>query len=306
ALADILSLGARLLECACGPCIGMGQSPPSAGVSLRTFNRNFEGRSGTADAGVYLVSPETAAASALSGFITDPRGLPPIEAFAMPARFTINDNMIDLPAAEPESHAVQVQRGPNIKPLPLAKPLADTLALPVLLKVGDNITTDHIMPAGAKILPYRSNIPHLSQYCFEGVDPAFPARAAAAPEGGFIVGGQNYGQGSSREHAALVPLYLGIRAVIVKSFARIHKANLINAGILPLTFENAADADGISQGQPLRLEGILAGLDTGRIRLVDEATGQAYTLLCDISARQAAILQVGGMMNYVRENQPHA
>lgn len=302
ALADILASGARLLECACGPCIGMGQSPPSGGISLRTFNRNFEGRSGTADAGVYLVSPETAAASALTGRITSPTTLPAIEAFELPAQFAINDNMIDLPATEAESHTVEIVRGPNIKPLPQAKPLPDSLTLPVLLKVGDNITTDHIMPAGAKILPYRSNIPHLSQYCFEGVDPSFPQRAKDAPEGGFILGGVNYGQGSSREHAALVPLYLGIRAVIVKSFARIHKANLVNAGLLPLEFANEADADKLDQCKTLTLHGILAGLESGRVGLTNEDTGEAFTLLCQLSPRQVAIIKAGGMLNYTRES----
>ena len=301
ALTDILSSGARLLESACGPCIGMGQSPPSGGVSLRTFNRNFEGRSGTADAQVYLVSPETAAASALTGFITDPSTLGTPEPFQMPERFTINDNMIDLPASEADYASIEITRGPNIKPLPIAKPLEDSLTLPALLKVGDNITTDHIMPAGAKILPYRSNIPHLAQYCFEGVDPTFPSRALSANGGGFILGGANYGQGSSREHAALVPLYLGIRAVIVKSFARIHKANLVNAGLLPLEFEYPADIDTINQGDTLTLSGIFAGLTTGRITLTNNTNGKTYTLLCDISPRQADIIKVGGLLNFTRE-----
>ncbi len=300
ALADILASGARLLECACGPCIGMGQSPPSGGVSLRTFNRNFEGRSGTADAQVYLVSPETAAASALSGRITDPRGLAEAQPFALPAAFAVNDNMIDLPAPEPESRNIEVQRGPNIKPLPVARPLPDELNLPVLLKVGDNITTDHIMPAGAKILPYRSNIPHLAQYCFEGVDPAFPQRAKASPGGGFIVGGANYGQGSSREHAALVPLYLGIRAVIAQSFARIHKANLVNAGILPLEFASAAGADEINEEHSLTLSGIFAGLDSGVVSLRNNTTGAELSLKCDISPRQAAVIRAGGLLNHTK------
>ncbi len=302
ALADILSSGARLLECACGPCIGMGQSPASGAVSLRTFNRNFEGRSGTADAHIYLVSPETAAASALAGHIADPRTLSPIPAFALPEKFAVNDNMIDLPASEADYKTVEIVRGPNIKPLPVAQPLPDTLTLPVLLKVGDNITTDHIMPAGSKILPYRSNIPHLSQYCFEGVDPAFPQRAKESAHGGYIVGGQNYGQGSSREHAALVPLYLGIRAVIVQSFARIHKANLVNAGILPLEFEDPADADTVAQGDSLTLQGIHEGLASGRVLLCDEATGRQIPLRCDISARQAAIIKAGGLLNHTRES----
>ncbi len=303
ALADILAAGARLLECACGPCIGMGQSPQSAGISLRTFNRNFEGRSGTADGQVYLVSPETAAASALSGTITDPRTLPPIAKFEMPAQFSINDNLIDLPANETEYEGVQIERGPNIKPLPVAKPLPDTLSLPVLLKVGDNITTDHIMPAGAKVLPYRSNIPHLSQYCFEGVDAAFPQRAKDSEDGGYIVGGTNYGQGSSREHAALVPLYLGIRAVLVQSFARIHKANLVNAGLLPLEFENEVCLAGVEMGDTLTLSGIHNGLESGQMQLTNERTGETFTMLCTISPRQADIIKAGGLLNYTKEKQ---
>lgn len=301
ALADILASGARLLECACGPCIGMGQSPQSAGVSLRTFNRNFEGRSGTADAQVYLVSPETAAAAAIAGRFADPRTLGEMQPFTLPKMFAINDNMIDLPASSADYEQVQIVRGPNIKPLPLAAPLPDTLRLPVSLKVGDNITTDHIMPAGAKILPYRSNIPYLSQYCFEGVDPEFHLRAKAQPEGSFIVGGQNYGQGSSREHAALVPLYLGIRAVLAKSFARIHKANLVNAGLLPLEFENPGDAETLTQGETLTLSGIWDGLSSGKMQATTE-NGNAITLLCDISPRQAAIIRAGGLLNYTREN----
>ncbi len=302
ALADILGSGARLLECTCGPCIGMGQSPPSGGVSLRTFNRNFEGRSGTADAQVYLVSPEVAVAAALCGHITDPRTLPAIDSFDMPKEFTINDNMIDLPASEAEYESVEIVRGPNIKPLPQAKSLPDNLTLPVLLKVGDNITTDHIMPAGAKILPFRSNIPHLSQYCFEGVDPNFPNRALDSADGGFIIGGQNYGQGSSREHAALVPLYLGIRAVIVQSFARIHKANLVNAGILPLEFANEADLADIGEMDTVTLSGIVSGLSKGSLVLTNNATGKQITLNCDISARQIDIIKAGGLLNYTREN----
>ena len=300
ALSDILASGARVLECACGPCIGMGQSPNSAGVSLRTFNRNFEGRSGTRDAGVYLVSPETAAVSCLTGYITDPTSVPAAAPVAMPEAFPINDNMVDLPASEDEYESVEVLRGPNIKPLPVAQPLTDTMELPCLLKVGDNITTDHIMPAGSKILPYRSNIPHLANYCFEVCDPEFPARAMAA-EGGFIVGGANYGQGSSREHAALVPLYLGIRAVVTVSFARIHKANLVNAGILPLEFENAADYEKISLGDTLELSGVIAGIENGAVTLTNKTTGCVIPLRCDISARQAQIIRAGGLLNYTRE-----
>ncbi len=301
ALADILGAGARLLECACGPCIGMGQSPPSGGVSLRTFNRNFEGRSGTADAKIYLVSPETAAASALAGHIADPRALPPIPAFEMPAQFNINDNMIDAPASEADAAGVEVLRGPNIKPLPVAQPLPDELVLPVLLKVADNITTDHIMPAGGKILPYRSNIPHLAQYCFEGVDPEFANRAKSATDGGFIIGGENYGQGSSREHAALVPLHLGVRAVIAKSFARIHKANLVNAGILPLEFEDPACYDAINSSAMLALTGLWAGLTSGQVLLKNMTDGGECVLKCDISARQAEMMKAGGLLNHTRE-----
>ena len=302
ALTDLLNAGARILESACGPCIGMGQSPNSAGISLRTFNRNFEGRSGTKDAGVYLVSPETAAASCLTGYMTDPTTLPAIDTVVMPEVFPINDNMVDLPADDSEYENVEVLRGPNIKPLPQAKPLTAEMAFPCVLKVGDNITTDHIMPAGSKILPYRSNIPHLSQYCFEVCDPDFPARALAA-NGGFIVGGANYGQGSSREHAALVPLYLGVRAVIAKSFARIHKANLVNAGILPLEFENAEDYDMISLQDELVLSDVLHGIENGNILLTNKTTGKTATLKCDISARQCNIIKAGGLLNFTREKE---
>ena len=302
ALTDLLNAGARVLEATCGPCIGMGQSPNSGGISLRTFNRNFEGRSGTRDAGVYLVSPETAAASCLTGFVTDPSTLPPVAPVEMPAHFAVNDNMIDLPAPEDSFEQVEVLRGPNIKPLPQALPLTDAMALPCLLKVGDNITTDHIMPAGSKILPYRSNIPYLANFCFEVCDADFAKRAMKA-EGGFIVGGANYGQGSSREHAALVPLYLGIRAVIAKSFARIHKANLVNAGILPLEFKHAEDYDKIFLGQRLSLSGIFAGLAGGCVSLTNVETGETSELVCDISDRQAQIIRAGGLLNYTKQQQ---
>ena len=302
ALTDLLNAGARVLEATCGPCIGMGQSPNSGGISLRTFNRNFEGRSGTRDAGVYLVSPETAAASCLTGFVTDPSTLPPVAPVEMPAHFAVNDNMIDLPAPEDSFEQVEVLRGPNIKPLPQALPLTDAMALPCLLKVGDNITTDHIMPAGSKILPYRSNIPYLANFCFEVCDADFAKRAMKA-EGGFIVGGANYGQGSSREHAALVPLYLGIRAVIAKSFARIHKANLVNAGILPLEFKHAEDYDKIFLGQRLSLSGIFAGLAGGCVSLTTVETGETSELVCDISERQAQIIRAGGLLNYTKQQQ---
>ncbi len=302
ALTDLLNAGARVLECTCGPCIGMGQSPNSGGISLRTFNRNFEGRSGTRDAGVYLVSPETAAASCLTGYVTDPTTLPPVAPVEMPAHFAINDNMIDLPAPEDSFEQVEVLRGPNIKPLPQALALTDDMALPCLLKVGDNITTDHIMPAGSKILPYRSNIPYLANFCFEVCDADFAKRAMKA-EGGFIVGGANYGQGSSREHAALVPLYLGIRAVIAKSFARIHKANLVNAGILPLEFKNEQDYEKVFLGQRLSLSGIFAGLEGGTVSMTNVESGETFELVCDISARQAKIIRAGGLLNYTKQQQ---
>ena len=272
ALTDILASGARVLECACGPCIGKGFSPSSGGVSLRTFNRNFTGRSGTKDGQVYLVSPETAVASALTGYITDPTPLGEAVEVTMPEKFTINDSAVLPPLSEDEAATAEVLRGPNIKEFPKGAPFVDTLAAPMVLKVGDNITTDHIMPAGAKILPYRSNIPYMSRFCFEVCDPSFSGRAKAAGNS-IVVGGSNYGQGSSREHAALVPMYLGVRCVIAKSFARIHIANLINAGILPLTFENPADYDDLEQDNTLRLTGIKAGMVSGRITVTDTTSG---------------------------------
>ncbi|MFR7553308.1 MAG: aconitate hydratase, partial [Acutalibacteraceae bacterium] len=273
ALADIIESGARVLECACGPCIGMGQSPNSAGVSLRTFNRNFEGRSGTADGQVYLVSPETAAASALTGMFTDPRTLGGWEKIEMPQSFLINDNMIVEPAPDYLSETVEVLRGPNIKPFPVSVPLPESITAKAVLKVGDNITTDHIMPAGAKILPYRSNIPYLSNFCFTVCDKTFPDRCKAEG-GGLIIGGSNYGQGSSREHAALVPLYLGIKAVVAKSYARIHCANLANAGILALRFKDEADYDRIDQMDTLTLPDIRSAIrNKAPILLRDETKG---------------------------------
>ena len=299
ALSDILASGARLLECACGPCIGMGFSPSSSGVSLRTFDRNFEGRSGTRDAKVYLVSPETAVAAAMTGEITDPRTLViPAPEFRLPERFTIDDSAILAPAAPEESAEIEVLRGPNIKSCPAGKPLPDRMSLPVSLKVGDNITTDHIMPAGAKILPYRSNIPKLSAFCFEVCDKDFSERAKALGESA-VIGGSNYGQGSSREHAALVPLYLGVHAVIAKSFARIHAANLINAGILPLCFADPADYERITQGDVLELTGIHAGLESGEFTL--RVKGETVRLCGSFSARQRAVLLAGGLLNYTRE-----
>lgn len=298
ALTDILASGARLLECACGPCIGMGFSPNSGGVSLRTFNRNFEGRSGTPDGQVYLVSPETAVAAALTGEITDPRLLGKMPEVKMPESFKIDDTAIIPPASPEEAKDVEILRGPNIKEFPRSNPAEDSLEAEVVLKVGDNITTDHIMPAGSKILPYRSNIPHLSQYCFEVCDPTFPERAKAAGKG-IIVGGNNYGQGSSREHAALVPMYLGIRAVIAKSFARIHVANLINAGIMPLTFKDPEDYNKILQGHRLKLDNIFEGMDKGVIKMTDEDTGEVIELACDYTERQKDILKAGSLLKYV-------
>lgn len=301
ALSDILASGARLLECACGPCIGMGFSPNSAGVSLRTFNRNFEGRSGTADAGVYLVSPETAVAAALTGEITDPRLLGNMPKVKMPKKFKINDTAVILPAPVSCADSIEVLRGPNIKPFPKSRPQEDTLEANVALKVGDNITTDHIMPAGAKILPYRSNIPFLSQFCFGVCDKTFPERALKLGQS-IVVGGSNYGQGSSREHAALVPMYLGVRVVIAKSFARIHIANLINAGIMPLTFKNSDDYDKISQDDTLVLNDIFAGMDSGSITLTDKTNGNTATLVCNFTDRQKKILKAGGLLAFTKEN----
>ena len=301
ALTDLIEAGARILECACGPCIGMGFSPNSGGISLRTFNRNFEARSGTKDAQVYLVSPEVAAVSAIAGVLCDPTTCGEAPQVTLPLSFDLNDNMIDLPASPEDAAAVEVLRGPNIKPIPIGVAPAVTLAAPLILKVGDNITTDHIMPAGAKILPYRSNVPKLSEFCFTVCDPAFPARAAHAGEG-IIVSGANYGQGSSREHAALVPLYLGIRAVIAKSFARIHMANLINFGIVPLTFADPADYDKLSEGDTLRLPDFrraVAEADT--VALYDDTNGVQIPLRLHFTERQREILLAGGLLNDTKE-----
>ena len=301
ALSDILASGARVLECACGPCIGMGFSPNSAGVSLRTFNRNFEGRSGTKDAKVYLVSPETAVAAALTGEITDPILLGEMPAIEMPKQFKIDDSAVLPPASAEEAKDVEVLRGPNIKEFPKSRPQGDALTAELVLKVGDNITTDHIMPAGAKILPYRSNIPYLSKFCFAVCDESFSERALAAGES-ILVGGANYGQGSSREHAALVPLYLGVRAVVAKSFARIHAANLINAGIMPLTFQSAEDYDKLTQGDKLSLNGVWEGMESGVMTLTDETTGEKISVTCSFTERQKDILKAGGLLAYTRSN----
>ncbi len=302
ALADLIAAGARILECACGPCIGMGFSPRSGGVSLRTFNRNFEARSGTADARVYLVSPETAAVSALAGVMTDPRTLGKAPEIHTPAHFLINDNLIEMPASPAEAADIAVERGPNIKPIPVGKAPEKELFCKLILKVGDNITTDHIMPAGTKILPYRSNVPKLSEFCFTVCDKGFPERAKKEG-GGIVVGGTNYGQGSSREHAALVPLYLGVKAVIAKSFARIHVANLINFGIVPMTFENPDDYDKISEGDELAIPGFaeaVAGADT--VVLEDRTNGAKIPLRLAFTPRQRAILSAGGLLNYTKAN----
>jgi len=300
ALSNIISSGARLLECACGPCIGMGFSPNSSGVSLRTFNRNFEGRSGTKDAQVYLVSPETAVASALFGSIKNPMSLSldEYENVTVPSSFKVDDGSIIKPLPEEKRRDFEILRGPNIKPFPNSNPLDDKIKAEVILKVSDNITTDHIMPAGSKILPYRSNIPYLSKFCFEIYDKDFAKRAIDA-KSGIIIGGNNYGQGSSREHAALVPLYLGIRAVIVKSFARIHLSNLINAGILPLTFKNFDDYDAIAQGDKLVLDNIFEGLNTGEFNLINSTKKLEYKLIGVFTNRQKEILLSGGLLKYV-------
>ena len=301
-LADMIDAGARILESACGPCIGMGQSPNSAGVSLRTFNRNFEGRSGTADGKIYLVSPETAAASALTGYLTDPTELTDDISVVLPKSFIVNDNMIEMPAeTKAESDDVTVYYGPNIKPFPKTAPLPASIDAKAVLKVGDNITTDHIMPAGAKILPYRSNIPHLSQFCFRQCDEEFASHCKEA-NSCIIIGGANYGQGSSREHAALVPLYLGVKAVITVSFARIHKANLVNASILPLNFKDASDYDKISVGDELSLPFVKSELEAGKdITLINKTQNQEYKLICDVSERQIEILTAGGLLDFTKK-----
>ena len=300
ALADLINAGARILECVCGPCIGMGFSPQSAGVSLRTFNRNFLARSGTADAQVYLVSPETAAASAITGVFTDPTTLGKAPEVVMPTSFKINDNLIELPVAEKDMDSVTVERGPNIKPIPVGKEPAKDLDCELILKVGDDITTDHIMPAGTKVLPYRSNVPKLSEFCFTVCDKDFPERAKKKG-GGVILGGSNYGQGSSREHAALVPLDLGIQAVVAKSFARIHVANLINFGIVPMTLKTPDDYDKFAEGDKLSIVGFAEAVAKGEeATLVNKTTGATAVLQLTLSERQRAILLAGGRLNYTK------
>lgn len=295
---SIVQAGARILENACGPCIGMGSAPCSGAVSVRTFNRNFEGRSGTKDAQVYLASPEVAVAAALTGKITDPRDLGEYPKIQMPDKFFINDNMILNPLPQEEAQKVEIVRGPNIKPLPSFDKLPDVLEGAALLKVGDNITTDHIMPAGAKILPLRSNIPEISKYVFEAVDENFSKRALES-NGGFIIGGENYGQGSSREHAALAPKYLGVKAVIVKSFARIHLANLINFGIVPLTFKNPADYDRIELGDKIEIS---IGDLKGDVKLKNITKGFEIELTHTLSELDAEILKIGGKLPWIKES----
>ena len=294
----MINSGARILECACGPCIGMGFSPNSGGVSLRTFNRNFEGRSGTKDAKVYLVSAETAAVSALTGYITSPLHLTPLSLRDMTERRMQMADGFVAPLAPEDALSATVVRGPNIKPFPVSPAFSDTLRVPVLLKLGDHITTDHIMPAGAKILPYRSNIPHLAQFCFAALDESF-AHKAAQSKGGAILAGENYGQGSSREHAAIVPMYLGVRCVLAKSFARIHVANLINAGILPLQI-SPEDYDQLTEKSLLQMENLRRGVETGCVEAVEENTGRRFTLRCDLTRRQKELLLAGGLLNHRR------
>ena len=301
-LSDMIDAGARILESACGPCIGMGQSPNSKGISLRTFNRNFEGRSGTKDGQIYLVSPEVAAASAITGYLADPRELGDMPKFVMPKEFDINDNMIELPALEKDMDSVEILRGPNIKPFPTTTPLDDKIECKCSLKVGDNITTDHIMPAGAKILPLRSNIPAISKFCFTVCDADFPVRAEKFGQS-IIVGGSNYGQGSSREHAALAPLHLGVKAVLTKSFARIHRSNLINAGILPITFINEDDYDKIEQDDNLVLENIIDSIiNDKKLILRNETKGYDIEVSCDLSKRAKDIVIAGGLLAFTKNN----
>ncbi|MBM3497331.1 MAG: aconitate hydratase, partial [Armatimonadetes bacterium] len=299
ALADLVDAGARLLETACGPCLGVGQSPRSGAASVRSFNRNFKGRSGTADAGVYLAGVETCVAAALTGKLTDPRELGAAPVISIPASFHLDDSMIVAPAAPGEP--VEIVRGPNIKPLPLAEAPADGLELEVLIHLGDNITTDDILPAGAKLLPLRSNVPAYSAHVFGQLDPDFPARAAAAG-GGCIVGGANYGQGSSREHAAIVPMYLGVRAVLAESFARIHRSNLINFGVLPLLAEREA-LDALAPGAKLRLSDVHAAIDTpggGGVTVTPEGA-KPFTARLPLTDREARLLRAGGLLNYLRD-----
>ena len=297
ALADIISSGARILENGCGPCIGMGQAPGTNGVSLRTFNRNFYGRSGTLSAKVYLVSPETAAVSAIKGVLTDPRELETDLCINMPERLIVDDSMILKPAED--GTKVEVKRGPNIKPFPINKELGEKIEGKILIKVEDNITTDHIMPSNSKLLPFRSNIPYLSQFCFNTIDTEFPNRAKNLG-GGFIIAGENYGQGSSREHAALAPLYLGVRGVIAKSFARIHKANLINNGIVPLEFKNEADYNEVDPLDELVIDNIKEALTKGSVKVKNISKNSEFEVLIDLTEKEIQVIKAGGRLNYVK------
>lgn len=303
ALSSMIHAGARILESACGPCIGMGQAPNSQGISLRTFNRNFEGRSGTKDGKIYLVSPETAAISAINGVLTDPTSYGEMPAFKVPEKYAINDNMIVPPSDEKDMEQVELYRGPNIKPFPKTSPLDEKISCACSLKVGDNITTDHIMPAGAKILPLRSNIPAISEFCFTVCDEGFPERAKKM-KASIIVGGLNYGQGSSREHAALAPLYLGVKAILVKSFARIHRSNLINAGILPLTFANESDYEKIHEGDQLEIDDIRKNIEEGKKQFIvrNNTTGEKVYVLCELTERTRKIILSGGLLEYTKEH----
>ena len=299
ALADIISAGARILENSCGPCIGMGQAPGTNGISLRTVNRNFFGRSGTLSGQIYIVSPETAAVSAINGVLTDPTEMDIDLTIDMPERFLIDDSMILAPA--PTNAEVEVVRGPNIKPFPIGKELGSEVDGKVIIKVEDNITTDHIMPSNSKLLPFRSNIPYLSEFCFSTIDEEFPKRAKEN-NGGFIIAGDNYGQGSSREHAALAPLYLGVKGVIAKSFARIHKANLINNGIIPMEFKNADDYNKIDLLDELKIEGIQDALNTGAVKVKNLTKGTEYDILVDLTDKEIEVIKAGGRLNYVKKN----
>ena len=297
AISSLVASGARILECACGPCIGMGQSPQTNGISLRTFNRNFKGRSGTPSAEVYLVSPEVAAVSAITGYITDPRDFGAPVVVQEPNEFLVNDHLIIPPSSDPKQ--ISIIRGPNIKPIPKKQVLSTHISGKVLIKLEDNITTDHIMPSNAKLLPYRSNIPYLSDYCLTPCDCNFPKKARDN-HGGFIVGGFNYGQGSSREHAALVPLYLGIQAVLAKSFARIHQANLVNSGILPLTFIKRDDYDLVEEGDKLFIENIVEQILKGMVEVKNLSKDIAHEMLLDVTLRQKEILVKGGLLNFIK------
>ncbi|WP_244834261.1 aconitate hydratase [Clostridium sp. BJN0001] len=300
ALADIISAGARILENSCGPCIGMGQAPGTNGISLRTVNRNFYGRSGTLSGKIYIVSPETAAVSAINGYLTDPREMLDVDLdIKMPERFIIDDSMIIPPA--PTNAEVTVVRGPNIKPFPLNCELTDDISGKVVIKVEDNITTDHIMPSNSKLLPFRSNIPYLSEFCFSTIDKDFPKRAKEN-NGGFIVAGENYGQGSSREHAALAPLYLGIKGVIAKSFARIHKANLINNGIVPMVFLKAEDYDNINLLDDFEIDGVKDALDSGKVTVINKTNGLKFEVKVELTEKEIAVIKAGGRLNYVKNN----